>query len=134
MPSKKHHLEFDEILRGKDVICEDTDGTTVHTRMDKHAKTFGPVHREVDFWHSHEGVRTFIDNMINSLGNINQATATDYVRIAYGHIALDYIASKLKRQYKCNYNQLDWDEVYRRAWQYYRRKGYRRKYYRELSY
>jgi hypothetical protein len=104
-----------------------------HNRLDKHAMTYGPTHHEDDEWHSHTGVRSMIDNMINSLGNISKERATDYVRIAHGHECLDYMASKLRRQYDCSYASLDWDEVFRRTWRYMKSKGYDRAYYRELG-
>ena len=133
MPSRARHLEFDEILREKGVIMDDTDGTAVHNRLDKHAKTYGSTHREDDEWHSHVGIRAMIDNVVNSLGNISQDRATDYVRIAHGHECLDYMASKLKRQQECSYSGLDWREVYRRTWRYMKAKGYSDAYYRRLG-
>ena len=133
MPSRKKLLEFDEILRAKGVIMDDTDGTTIHNRLDRHAKTYGPAHREDDEWHSHGAIRYMIDNMIKSLGNISQDRATDYVRVARGHECLDYMASKLRRQYDCSSASLDWGYVYQRTWRYMRSNGYHRAYYRELE-
>lgn len=133
MPARSKHLAFDEMLREKGVIMDDTDGTTVHNRLDRHARTYGPNHREEDEWHSHVGVRSMTDNLLSSFGNISKERATDYVRIAHGHECLDYMASKLRRQYDCSYAALDWDEVFRRTWRYMKSKGYDRSYYRELG-
>ena len=63
MPSRKWHLEFDEVLRDKGVIMEDTDGTAVHNRLDRNASRYGPTHREDDEWHNPESVRAMIDNL-----------------------------------------------------------------------
>jgi len=129
MPPKKYHLKFDEFLKDKGVICIETNGRSVHDRLDKHVKKYGPVHRELDKWHTPKGIRYTIDNYVNSLGTILQDTCTDYVRIAYGHVSLDYIVSKLKRKYDYNYDDLDWSEIYKRTWEYYKRNGYNKKRY-----
>jgi hypothetical protein len=131
MPSRKHHLEFDDRLRKNSVICEDTDGNAVHARLDRNSKHFADMHRELDYFHSDVGIRDFIDNIVNSIGTIAKSTATDYVRIAYGHLCLDYMASKLKREYDCSYRELNWRGVYTRTWKYFQRNGYHRTYYRE---
>lgn len=89
------------------------------------------MHRELDYYHSDWGIRGFIDNIVNSIGTIDPATATDYVRIAHGHLCLDYMASKLKRQQGLAYTQLNWREVYTRTWKYFQRHGFHRTYYRE---
>jgi hypothetical protein len=124
MPPRKYHLKFDERLRKNDVICEDTDGNSVHARLDKNSRHMGDMHRELDYFHSAEGIRDFIDNIVFSIGTIYPETATDYVRIAYGHLCLDYMASKVKRQLDCSYSDLDWRRVYRRTWTYFKRKGF----------
>jgi hypothetical protein len=131
MPPRKNHLEFDERLRKNNVICDDTYGDTVHARMDKHVKTYGADHRELDYFHSDTGIRDFIHNIVNSLGTIYQSTATDYVRIAYGHLCLDYMASKLRRKYDCDYEDLNWRQVYTRTWRYFKYRGFHRTLYRE---
>jgi len=131
MPPRKYHLEFDERLRKNNVICDDSLGQTVHARLDRNSKHLGDMHRGLDYFHSHEGIRVFIDNIVNSIGNINQSTATDYVRMAYGHLCLDYIASKLKRQQSCTYGELDWRKVYTRTWKYLQRNGFHKTYYKE---
>lgn len=124
MPSLKYHLDFDERrLKKNGVICEDTDGTSVHRRMDKNAKKYGPDHRDFDYWHSSEGIRDMIDAFVESIG-IYPVTATDYVRIAYGHRCLDYITSKTIRSFDCRYNDLaesDWRSIYTRAYKLFRR-------------
>ena len=133
MPSLKKHLEFDDKkLRRYNVICEDTDGTKVHQRLDKGAKKYGPTHRDDDYWHSDAGIRDTVDNNIASICNIHPGTATDYVRIAYGHICLDEVASKYKRDSGCDYGDLDdndWRIIFNRAYHKFVRKGHRtRKY------
>jgi len=132
VPSLDYHLDFDEKRLVKNgVIYEDTDGTSVHRRMDKNAKKFGPDHRDLDYWHSPEGIRDMIDGFVGSIG-IRPETATDYVRIAYGHRCLDYIASKTRRGLNCHYKDLskgDWRNVYTRAYKLFRRNGYHKKVY-----
>jgi len=134
MPSREHHLEFDDRLRKNGIICEDTDGNAVHARLDRNAKHLADMHRELDYFHSPEGIREFIDNIVNSIGGIYQATATDYVRIAYGHLCLDYMASKLKRKFNCTYKELDWRKVHTRTYRYFRRCGHHRTHYRARLY
>ena len=131
MPPRKYHLEFDERLRKNNVICDDSLGDAVHARLDRNSKHLGDMHRELDYFHSDEGIRVFIDNIVKSIGNINQSTATDYVRIAYGHLCLDQMASKLKMQQGCTYSELDWRKVYTRTWKYFQRNGFHRTYYKE---
>ncbi len=130
MPPRLRHLEFDEVLRKKGVICEDTDGNSVHARQDRGSKKYAEAHRELDPFHSDSGIRDYLDQIINSIGNIYQETATDYVRIAYGHLCLDYMASNLKRQIGCSYNELDWEYVYRRTWKYFTDRGLQKAYHR----
>ena len=132
MPSLQYHLEFDEKrLKKNRIICGETDGTTVHRRMDKNAKKYGPDHRELDDWHSPEGIRDMIDNFVNTIG-IYPETATDYVKIAYGHRCLDSVASRMKRKLNCGYNDLDQDEwrsIYTHAYKLFRRYHYHKKVY-----
>ncbi len=103
MPLRRIHSEFDDVLREKDIIFKDTGGNSVHNRMDKGSNNYGANHRLESFFHSAEGIRKFIENIVNSLGTISQETATDYVRIAYGHLCLDYMTTKLK-------NEKDWSD------------------------
>ena len=131
MPPRKYHLEFDERLRKNSVICDDTDGNSVHARMDRNSKHLADMHRELDYYHSDAGVRDFVDNIVNSIGTINQSTATDYVRIAHGHLCLDYVASKLKREQDRTYRELNWRKVYTRTWKYFQRNGLHKTYYKE---
>jgi hypothetical protein len=133
MPPRKYHLEFDERLRKNAVICDDTNGNSVHARMDKNSKHLADMHRELDYFHSDVGIRDFIENIVNSIGTIDQSTATDYVRIAYGHLCLDYMASKLKRKLECGYKELNWRKVYTRTWKDFQRKGFHKTYYRERT-
>lgn len=127
MPSLAYHLDFDEKrLKKNKVIYEDTNGTSVHRRMDKNAKKFGPDHRDLDYWHSPEGIRDTVDKFVDTIG-IYPQTATDYVRIAYGHRCLDYIASKTIREYDCGYKDLDnndWRTIYTRAYSLFRHNKY----------
>jgi hypothetical protein len=92
---------------------------------------FGASHRDLDEWHDAEAMRDILDNYVNGLGTIRQETCTDYLRIAYGHISLDYIASKLKKEKNCDYSELDWNYVFKRTWSYYKQKGYDKKRYRQ---
>ena len=127
MPSLKKHLEFDEKKLKRYNVIYDTDGTKVHQRLDKGAKKYGPTHREDDYWHSDIGIRDTIDNNIASICNIYPETATDYIRIAYGHICLDTIASKYKREIGCNYTDLsqdDWRIIFNRAYHKFKRNRY----------
>jgi len=124
MPSIEKHLDFDEKrLKKNGVIYEDTNGRTVHKRMDRSAKKYGPDHRELDYWHSPEGIRDMIDNIVASVG-IRPETATDYVKIAYGHLCLDRTASRMMRELDCDYKDLNWRSVYTRAYRLFRRYGH----------
>lgn len=127
MPTRKYHLEFDNILRDRGVIYEDTFGDTVHSRLDKNVKKYGPDHRELDDWHQPESIRIFIYNMEHW---ISQETATDYLRIAYGHVVLDSVVSKMKIKEGIAYcRHLNMDKAYKRALQKFYREGYHRKKY-----
>ena len=130
MPSRQTHLRFDEVLRVKEIIFKDTDGNSVHDRMDKQVNNYGANHRVEDYFHSAEGIRKFIDNMVNSLGTITQETATDYVRIAYGHLCLDHMTTKLKNEKDWSDDDIDWEIVFRRTYNYYVYKGFDKKKYR----
>lgn len=124
MPLRQIHLEFDEVLRKNWIISKDTDGDSVHNRMDKKFKNYGANHREEDYFHSIEGIREFIDNMVDSLGTISQGTATDYVRIAYGHLCLDHMTTKLKNENGWSNDEINWGIVFQRTYNYYRYKKF----------
>ena len=133
MPSRLTHLQFDEILREKGIISEDTDGSSVHNRMDKGSNKYGANHRVEDPFHNPEGIREFINNMVNSLGTISQKTATDYVRIAYGHLCLDYMTTKLKDKNDWSDDDIDWETAFERAYNFYRTKGFHKTYYKYIN-
>ena len=137
MPDLKHHLEFDEKrLKKNRVIYEETDGTSVHRRMDRNARKYGPDHRALDEWHEPEAIRDMIDNFVNTIG-IYPETATDYVKIAYGHRCLDSIASRTRREHNCSYSNLDdddWRGIYTRAYRLFRRYSYHKKVYQPRRY
>lgn len=131
MPPRARHLEFDDLLRFKGIICDDTDGNSVHARLDRGSRKYAEAHREKDPFHSTDGIRIYIDNIVNSIRNIYQGTATDYIRIAWGHVCLDYIASKMKEVYECTYDELDWEDVFKRTWRLYKRYGLHKTYYKQ---
>ena len=114
MPTRDRHLAFDEILRNKGVIGL-TDGNIMHDRMDRNVKYLLKDHREIDWWHHDKGIREYVRNMSHSGFGISQDKATDYIRIGLGHIALDYMASKLKEKNGSSYEGLDWSIVYQRT-------------------
>jgi hypothetical protein len=132
MPSLKRHLEFDEKrLKKNGVIFADTDGTTVHRRMDRNAYRYGPDHRELDKWHTPDAIRDMVDNIVGSIG-MDSSRGTDYVRIAYGHRCLDSVASGTKRECCCRYADLDdgdWRSIYTHAYKLFRRYHYHKKVY-----
>jgi hypothetical protein len=129
MPERLYHLEFDDILRSKEVISRNTDGNTVHNIMDEGLYIYGSNHRSLDKNHSVKEIRKRITTWINNLGTIKQRTATDYIRIAYGHLCLDYMASKLQKQ---NMPNLNWTYIYKRTWKYFRYCGFYRSYYKGI--
>jgi hypothetical protein len=130
MPTLKYHLRFDEErLKKNRIICDETKGKAVHKRMDRGAKKYGPDHRELDEWHDPEAIRDMIDGMVASLDNIYPQTATDYLRIAYGHYELDKIASKRKRELNCSYSDLDWGTIFTDVYRNFKRNGYDKKVY-----
>jgi hypothetical protein len=128
MPSREYHEEFDRILKEKGIIPQDIDGESVHNRLDRHAEKYGPRHREEDEWHGVEGIRRMIDKYVEGFTlPIEQETATAYVRIAYGHLCLDDVASEMRREFACRYADLDWtgnEGVYSKALKRMRREGY----------
>lgn len=132
MPGLKHHLEFDEKrLKKNGVVFTDTDGTTVHRRMDRNARKYGPDHRELDEWHEPDAIRDMVDNIVSSIG-MDSSRGTDYVRIAFGHRCLDSVASGTRRAFNCSYSDLeesDWRSIYTRAYRLFRRYGYHKKVY-----
>ncbi len=130
MPSRQIHLKFDEVLKKNGIISKDTEGNSVHNRMDKQFQNYGANHREADYFHSVEGIRDFIDNMVNSLGTVSQDTATDYVRIAYGHLCLDYMTTKLKNKKGWSDDEINWKIVFQRTYNYYRYKKFHKKFYK----
>ena len=133
MPTLEYHQRFDEErLKKNRIICDKTNGKAVHRRMDAGAKKYGADHRELDEWHEPEAIRDLIDNFVASLGNINPQTATDYVRIAYGHDCLDRTATKYRDESGGSYSDLtddDWRTIFTKAYKRFRREGYHKKVY-----
>lgn len=132
MPSRKRHLEFDEKrLKKNGIIFDDTDGASVHRRMDRNSSKYGPDHRELDEWHSPEAIRDMVDHIVGSIG-MDSSRGTDYVRIAYAHRCLDSVASRTKRELDCEYSDLDdddWRSVYTHAYKLFKRYHYHKKVY-----
>ena len=86
------HNRFDEKLKKKGVIKEDTPSDTVHERISEDMDFFGQEHKSADYYyHNIEGIR----NWVNSWAHLaHQDTKTDYVRIALGHLVLKDIESR----------------------------------------
>jgi len=102
--------------------------------MDKHSKIYQGDHRELDDWHSPNGIRDMIDNIVESIGNIYPQTATDYVKIAYGHVCLDEKASEIKKRLGLPYSELDWFDIYKRAYRSFISHGFNKKVYQPRRY
>jgi len=132
-PSRRYHLEFDDVLRAQGIICDDTNGNSVHSRMDRGSKKYGIEHRVLDYFHSDAGIRDYVDRIVNSIGTIYHSTATDFIRIAYGHLCLDYMASKLKDDYECTYDELDWDYVFWRTLKYFKYRNFHKTFYKQRN-
>ena len=120
MPNRSIHLMFDDYLKERDIIYEDTSGDTVHDRMDRDFQIHGHWnHRYEDYYHDPDGIR----NWIRSWAHLGyQETLTDYVRIAYGHLVLDEIDSRM-----------EWDDVndlLKSAYRSYIARGFHRTFFR----
>jgi len=119
LPSRRIHLKFDEYLKDRGIICGYTYADIVHDRMDRGLTIWGPVHRYVDFYHSEEGIRSWLSRFQHLA---YQETLTDYLRIALGHLVLDDIDSRG-----------DWrdeEDLIKRAYRSFIARGYHRKFYR----
>jgi hypothetical protein len=119
MPSRKVHLKFDEYLKIKEVIFDDTFAQSVHKRMDKGVQKFGPDHRTVDFFHSEQGIREWLREMKHIT---SQDTLTDYLRVALGHLVLDYIEYRFPWKNE--------DELIKSAYRSFIQRGFHRKYFK----
>lgn len=119
MPSRRVHLRFDDYLREHEIIHEETNGNSVHDRMDRGLTTHGPEHRYTDDYHSEEGIRSWLRGMV---AIAYQETLTDYVRIANGHRVLDEIESRGE--------WIDEDDLIKRAYRSFIARGYDRKYFK----
>ena len=121
MPSKKLHLQFDEYLRDRGVLCEETNTESVHGRMDRDVQVYGHWnHQYEDYYHDIKGVRSWIKKW-SHLGS--QDTKTDFVRVALGHLVLDDIWSRN-----------DWEDEHdlmKRAYRSFVARGFERSYFKE---
>lgn len=120
MPSRRVHLKFDEYLKDHGVISDYTFADKVHDRMDRDLVVWGPEHREVDFYHSEEGIRNWLRRFAHLA---YQDTLTDYIRVALGHLVLDNI--ELRQEW------LDEEDLIKRAYRSYIAKGYHRTFFRK---
>ena len=119
MPSRRVHLEFDEYLKDHGIINGYTYANTVHKRMDRGIIVWGSEHRDIDFYHSEEGIREWLRGFSHLA---YQETLTDYLRVALGHLVLDYMASRY--EYENEY------ELMKSAYRSFIQRGYHRKYFR----
>lgn len=120
MPGRAIHLRFDEYLKERGIIHDDTSADKVHERMDKDITTWGAEHREVDFYHSEGGVRNWLKGFSHFA---YQETLTDYLKVAMGHLVLDDMASRCPNK--------DSDELIKSAYRSFIQRGFDRKYFKE---
>jgi len=113
-------LEFDEYLKDHGIIQGYTYADSVHDRMDRGIIVWGSEHREIDFYHSEEGIREWMRGFSHLA---YQETLTDYLRVALGHLALDSMASRY--EFENDY------ELMKSAYRSFIQRGYHRKYFRE---
>ena len=88
MPERDVHLIFDLILKVLGIISRETETESVHKRIDRGVKKFGPHHREEDYYHSEEGIRDWLNNFPE---NVYQDTLTDLLRAGLAHLILDKV-------------------------------------------
>jgi hypothetical protein len=110
------HLKFDEYLKDHSVIFDVTFAESVHKRMDKGVKKFGPDHQLIDFYHSEQGIREWLRGMTHIR---SQDTLTDYLRVALGHLALDDMAYRFPWK--------DKEELMKTAYRSFIQRGFHRK-------
>ncbi len=120
MPSRRVHLKFDEYLKEHGIINDDTSAAKVHGRMDKDITAWGAEHREIDFYHSEDGVRDWLRRFSHLA---HQETLTDYLRVAMGHLVLDDVSSRCQES--------DEEALVKSAYRSFIQKGCHRKYFRE---
>lgn len=120
MPSKTIHLRFDEYLKEHGIIHGYANADTVHDRMDRNLAVWGPDRREMDFYHSEEGIREWLGKFSHFA---YQETLTDYLRVAMGHLVLDDMASRLPEK--------NTEELIKSAYRSFIQRGYHRKYFKE---
>jgi hypothetical protein len=86
------HVRFDNKLKEKGIIKEDTPGDTVHNRIEQDMEFFDQEHKSVDYYfHNIDGIRSWINSWAHLA---HQETKTDYVRIALAHLVLKDIESR----------------------------------------
>lgn len=119
MPSRRTHLSFDNYLVEHEVIPDTDSADTVHDRIDAGLTKYGPDHRFIDFYHSEEGLRSWLRSMT---GIAYQETLTKYLRIGLGHLALDDISSRNP--------EMDEDELIKSAYRSFSQKGFGRSYFK----
>jgi len=120
MPSREVHLSFDEYLKEHGIIHGYTYADKVHDRMDRNLTVWGPDHREIDFYHSEDGIREWLRRFSHLA---YQETLTDYLRVAMGHLVLDDIASRLPNK--------NTEALIKSAYRSFTQRGYQRKYFKE---
>lgn len=136
MPDRRYHLRLDALLADRGAICEGTRTDAVHDFMDRGSAKWGPLHRVLDPNHDPEKLRPWIAAQVRSLRSFRQNTATDYVRVAWGHLVLDHVVSlekdRRQRTTGCRPGdaELDWDVLLARAYHRFREGGFHRCLYR----
>ena len=120
MPARKLHLIFDEYLKQHEILLNTTYAVSVHDRMDRGLTAYGPDHQIIDFYHSEEGIRAWLDALPETT---RQDTKTDYLRVALGHLMLDDMKYRLP--------DASDEELIKAAYRSFMQRGFDRTFYKE---
>jgi hypothetical protein len=113
MPIRVIHNGFDGYLVEKGYPPDGYDYDIVHARIDRGVQWYGGAHRELDFYHSEDGLRDWLTGMQNRGAAQDKLTA--YLRCGLAHFALDEADTRWYDRDPEGYVTLPWDKVYEGA-------------------
>ena len=129
MPVRQIHRDFDEYLIERGYLVEGYDYNIVHSRIDYGVKWYGGNHREIDEWHSEEGLRSWLNGLVSK--GAYQEKLTVYLRCGLFHLALDDADVRQYDEDPEGYENLPWDKIFEGALKSAIKRGYHKKYFKK---
>lgn len=129
MPARDIHQDFDSFLISGGYLPDGYEYDIVHNRLDDGSRKYGSHHRDMDIYHTEDGIRYWLQGMSNR--NASQEKLTAYLRCALAHIALDMAETEIRENLQEDTVKMPEEELFEYAMTIIDREGLMRKYYKD---